>query len=853
VLQANEEAENLVAEEVLSIGLAEGETIATVPNVVSDSGVTSAAVVDSAALIEAGEPAEVAVEAPGGGTITASISAEALASVGGNAVILVTAIDESALASFQPVQTENSPPVEQQTKLASLPVSIRLVDESGNKISIADLTEPIEVTLVVENRTSDMVCGWFDEETSEWRTDGVELVDPESDIFLCATTHLTVFGAVIKGALGAIACSNAELLTSKGLSKLGKGDWWHQPGAVLFWVLIVVEVVGMFYISHRSKDLRHKLGWEDSHLLTASTAFDDKSGKEAKKALQDNASMARRGSDASRVSELAADKPSVFTSDGVAQRLTSLVTRLAVASQQNVHQQDLAAILKGGVNHGLLKEAKTRTSAWGASEQRGSLTNQSQLQRQATGMSNVQLVRDVGKKTRSTIADFFKAGFWHRVWIVFNAGNAWISLGNFSFTVPPTTRALLLALRVNSSLFASAFFFGATGASSNEDDDLCSPSNFWENVGRNIVIAMFSIIVGLVPFFIMSYFAYRTFVYKESWDMDTKRRYIRNMKTNAEMLWIFGVLYGTFCAFFVMVFLANVGKGSTLDWITTASTDLMMSIVLEPLVKAIALVLLLDIFMAWKHEVVQKQLAVLELSYEQLLDDEDRSDRAQAVQQRLQDIDRQALPPVQNAGYWQEPPPPGEAPQRMPNTMDGDDWNLFVENFGRFAQQHGMTPRAGSPQPGSRGGMRSGSASPSPMNSTMYSGMRSPAAHPGGCQSPCRPPDFVRTSVNAEYTGLPPLPALLRIESPADQAHAPPPPMAMRPSYGVYTPISKPGTPGSQQRPSSSPDAPSGPRVSHERAVLQEAAQGIPQDMLPGWMQGSLNAPEQEEDAVSVE
>eukprot|EP00971_Amphidinium_carterae_P207581 4118985-Amphidinium_carterae.1 len=74
-----------------------------------------------------------------------------------------------------------------------------------------------------------MVCGWFDEETQEWRTDGVELVEGSGDAFICASTHLTIFGAVIKGAFGALLCSNADLLTPKGLKKLAKGDWWYRP------------------------------------------------------------------------------------------------------------------------------------------------------------------------------------------------------------------------------------------------------------------------------------------------------------------------------------------------------------------------------------------------------------------------------------------------------------------------------------------------------------------------------------------------------------------------------------------------------------------------------------------------
>eukprot|EP00971_Amphidinium_carterae_P244982 4864160-Amphidinium_carterae.1 len=289
---------------------------------------------------------------------------------------------------------QDGPPVEQQTTLASMPVSIKLVDEEGNTISIADLTDPIEVTLVVENRTEDMVCGWFDEETQEWRTDGVELIDG-GDAFICASTHLTVFGAVIKGAFGALLCSNADLMTSKGLSKLGKGDWWYRPGAVLFWLLVSLEVGAMFYIGCRSQAQRTERGWDDEHLLTASTAFDNKSGMEAKKALQksqtlQSSRLERNGTVGTTVTE----KPPVMTVEGVTHRITTFVARLAIAGQQHVHQQDLAALLKGGVNYERLKQAKSQV-AWGAPAKESRPTNLTrqpnspgQLQKASTNLSH---------------------------------------------------------------------------------------------------------------------------------------------------------------------------------------------------------------------------------------------------------------------------------------------------------------------------------------------------------------------------------------------------------------------------------------------------------------------------------
>jgi len=693
--------------------------MATVDNIVSSAGVTTAAVVDTAALVASGEPAKVAVEVAGGGTISASISSEALAQVGGNAVVLVTAINESLLASFQQ-PAEEGQAEEEVTTLVSQPVSIRLVNEDGEEVSIADLTEPIEVSLSVPNKTDDMVCGWFDEDTGLWRTDNIELLDGSGDNFICGTTHLTIFGAIIEGVLGAIACSNADLLTPKGLSRLADDVWWYQPGAILFWVLVAGELTLMFYIGHRSAVQRALRGWSDEHLLTASAAFDKSVGKEAESLLKKNKTRGSLGS----VGEVGAKKKPIYTPGGLADFLTLRIARMAVAAQQGLNQQDLGAILKGGMTKrvldtlqkskgdvwepeaeqpaGFLQRLGTRRLSNDTGGHHGSLLSRSttkkmNMTKQQTraalqtmlDLKQLPVVKDVGAETKMTLSNFMEMSFFRRTMVLFNAANAWVSLGQFSFTVPPTFRTLLLSMRVHGSLFCSAFFFSASGAPGKDADPRCSPVGFWQNVGRNIVISMFAVIVGSVPFAIMSAAAYRSFVYKEHWDEVTKQKYLKKMRMQGRALWCIGVFYVSFCTLFVATFLANVGEGATVDWLTTATTDLILSIIVEPLIKALAFAVLLSFATTLRPKQVREQIDDLQTTFAQLIDeskeeDTDHEDKDADPQGRAPSPELRA--PAQYGGPLPLPPPPtsGYSNMRLPGmAADGMGEGDEVPNFVR--------------------------------------------------------------------------------------------------------------------------------------------------------------------------
>jgi len=55
---------------------------------------------------------------------------------------------------------------------------------------------------------------------------------------VCASSHLTLFGGIVKGFIAAFECSQASLLSSEGISQIVQTDWpQHFPGQIFLVIL----------------------------------------------------------------------------------------------------------------------------------------------------------------------------------------------------------------------------------------------------------------------------------------------------------------------------------------------------------------------------------------------------------------------------------------------------------------------------------------------------------------------------------------------------------------------------------------------------------------------------------------
>lgn len=141
------------------------------------------------------------------------------------------------------------------------------LDLFANGTAMKDLVEPIQLTLVSDG-SQPATCAYLDEQTKKWSTEGVSLVSVQNGTIICATSHLSIFGAILKSAFAALACSNAAAIFSeKGLRSLGSRLWIFEWSAILNWITLLLGASLM--ARARKADRKHQAAVEQIQLISA--------------------------------------------------------------------------------------------------------------------------------------------------------------------------------------------------------------------------------------------------------------------------------------------------------------------------------------------------------------------------------------------------------------------------------------------------------------------------------------------------------------------------------------------------------------------------------------------------------
>jgi len=538
---AVEAAEEALLDQVLA-SPSEGSTV----TVQTDVGV-SAAKVMSVNSPEAEATGRVSMEVEGTG-VSVTLSVAALEEVGVEAVSVVTVMNESSITAFKAADVE--------TELLASPVNVRLVDLEGNEISVRDLVNPIEIVLNA-TRTQQSACAYWDEVESRWIVDELDFAEAADDTaFICVSSHLTIFGAVLKGFLDSLACSNAHVLTADGVASLGDGDWASGAGSIFLILLIIVEFIIVGVLTYLTRKQCAEREWEDELLFTEDEALTQKKGiKESLLEMLD------------------------FINP---RAITTLCARHTLAYEQSVDSGDLKTILQMQPS---AQRARTKALADDDedihSPQTGKSAGMDSAYARAAIVDHV-VINGGTEAVEPTVEAFFRFSFRTRVWILFLAVNAWFSLQHFSFSLPSSARGWLLICRMQGSLFVNALYFSA-GAQDKNADPECDTGDIWRKLGQVIGISIVSFIIGSFPYILLLQLSVKELVYDDGLDDGQRRWHLIRMKLRGWISWLLAVGYWFFCTFFLFCFLANVAKGSQGEWVGSAIIDLTLSILLVPL------------------------------------------------------------------------------------------------------------------------------------------------------------------------------------------------------------------------------------------------------------------------------
>eukprot|EP00811_Abedinium_folium_P004994 NODE_145_length_3530_cov_2.194534.p1 GENE.NODE_145_length_3530_cov_2.194534~~NODE_145_length_3530_cov_2.194534.p1 ORF type:complete len:778 (+),score=116.66 NODE_145_length_3530_cov_2.194534:346-2334(+) len=159
----------------------------------------------------------------------------------------------------------------EDARMTTAPVSVEIyvTEASNDELFSGTFVEPILVT-VNATRASGAICAYIDEDTGEWRTDGVSAVDDPGGAFVCSTDHLTIFGTLLEDFGSVFFCSSASLIAKEGFHCLGKEPWWFSPGFLFIVGIIVLYSVVVGVAQRRAAqrmDAQALKGWSQRCLL----------------------------------------------------------------------------------------------------------------------------------------------------------------------------------------------------------------------------------------------------------------------------------------------------------------------------------------------------------------------------------------------------------------------------------------------------------------------------------------------------------------------------------------------------------------------------------------------------------
>jgi len=379
----------------------------------------------------------------------------------------------------------------------------------------------------------------------------------------CATTHLTLFGALLEEFVKAIECSNAQLLSKEGFENVLKGDWWQSAAAMALWLLIATlfAINGMAHLAdHRWK---RKMNWNDTCFFVVTDQSD--LYKEEHNFVYNAATNLWE-----QLTEIIPKRIGSFWRHPVDESCSSIIakaSKYSLAAQSRIVHEDV-------------KEHLWRQGDW---------LQEEHMCQSRSAQSKLLQIADSG---HLSFEKFFYTGgtvFW-RTCHIFHALQPWCTLTQFSFTCPTVIRAQLLAAEISGALFVAALFYQASGmAVSMKSDSECTPANDFRAFLRDMLIGMISSFVSEWPIPFFAALHSRDFQYRQSWSEEQVQRKLRKWHRQDAILWCVTTCYNAFCMLFVAVFLANVSRSDHEDWMLAAGTSILDNLIISPFKYAFAI------------------------------------------------------------------------------------------------------------------------------------------------------------------------------------------------------------------------------------------------------------------------
>eukprot|EP00929_Paragymnodinium_shiwhaense_P101376 TRINITY_DN64429_c0_g1_i2.p1 TRINITY_DN64429_c0_g1~~TRINITY_DN64429_c0_g1_i2.p1 ORF type:complete len:751 (-),score=161.68 TRINITY_DN64429_c0_g1_i2:142-2250(-) len=464
------------------------------------------------------------------------------------------------------------------------------------------MAEPIHITMPTPkaNLSEGTGCWSFDEAAGVWTNEGLYEVDLGDGSFTCATTHLTLFGAILLEAFAkALKCSNAKVLSKEGLDKIGDGFWWIRPAALVIWLLVGIHVVLLYVAWELDKDNAET--WSDKLFFTTESGH--KPSESALADLKDDArevyeklkkeTATLRDDWKTRYSFLGlmAYRLAIFVNFKVGKRVASASLNMA---ERDIHFFEKTAKTRHRQSRRrsmrLSRADRASLAANGAASDLANNEAQGVQQPAATEpeqhcdstMKFTRLSNMVHAHIQKTTVDVATLPHWRIFLYSVEAAHPYPAMMQFSLGCPRTIRALLFTAKVFGALMVSALFF-LTGAQDGTSDPECTPGYPAEALVMIVVVGILASLFSSIPMAIMIALRKRDFVYVSSMEDRKVRTTLRMWWIKDTILWVLMSAYIAFCLLFLAAFHANVSEFDATKWLMAACVSIVKEVILVPL------------------------------------------------------------------------------------------------------------------------------------------------------------------------------------------------------------------------------------------------------------------------------
>eukprot|EP00435_Cladocopium_sp_Y103_P033486 s2534_g8.t1 len=615
----------------------------------TETGPVKVAAFSAEALANAAEPAKVSAgkDSTAEVEVDAGLLGEVAAAAGSDQVLLSLAeLDGKASAIFRTDNVLAQDGRRLASALRSRPLSINFRKTDGQKIEVNNLVQPMKMSLTVDD--SDATCAFWDEELAVWSTEGVEtLPGSEPGNLLCSSTHLSIFGGVVKVILKnivlALECSTfSSLMNEAGFQRLSRTEWLGRPASLVSFSILAVFAFALSGAALADRRASETIPWvaTENMLMRVKEKekpkeeADGQTGAGATEDEQTKQEMSKKESAAGGDWEL----PSIFRMfRGMVESLLDMLSQATGgANFVDEIKEVIASADTGTLNRsiGMIQshrsgacQATIRVVQTGAEDvRRGESTHEDhvrtgrltirasiragmeavgRMQRRAAAKVSV-LAGNVQQNGSGAAESFLSRGFFCRIGMLLPAVHNWLKVRQISVMVPYSVRVALIGMKVMSAEALTAFFFSSKAPEPGSNPDCSPPPESLARLVQAVTVGFATAFFGDGIIFLLFFVQRKKVISKTEWTEKQKDRQRMWWRIRTISFWVITFCYTSFCQIYTWLFLANVREVDASQWLDSMFLTLFQDLILKPVLLAVILATMCTVILCWRPSLKRK-------------------------------------------------------------------------------------------------------------------------------------------------------------------------------------------------------------------------------------------------------